>query len=143
MVKTDMSGWFWLIWARRMDVSTLDGLSVVFVSGLKYSSEANPGDASSPRLDDRTELSRWIKSSVVLLGSLLCSSQKNKNTKKRGKNVITANDYLKTTKCFFLLGGTLKTMFFFVFMAVSFKVAVNKQVCFYCTSNIERALGDL
>lgn len=76
MFKTDMSGWFWLIWARQMDVSTLDGLSVVFVSGLKYSSEANPGAASSPRLDDRTELSRWIKSSVVLLGSLLCSSQK-------------------------------------------------------------------
>lgn len=76
VVKTDMFGWFWLIWARRMDVSTLDGLSVVFVSGLKYSSEAYPGAASSPRLDDRTELSRWIKSSVVLLGSLLCSSQK-------------------------------------------------------------------
>lgn len=44
---------------------------------------------------------------------------------------------------FFLLGGTLKTMFFFVFMAVSFKVAVNKQVCFYCTSNIKWTLGDL
>lgn len=42
---------------------------------------------------------------------------------------------------FFLLGGSLKTMFFFDFMAVSFKVAVNKQVCFYCTSNIGRLVN--